>query len=122
MKILEGYNKRQKIKLAKYKNTSIEMLNELVKDEDIEVRIEVYGRKDFINIKDLITNLNQEEYEIFMVSIKREKEKNDFEYALNIVNNTTKIAIVISSLTVSVCIISSIILFSAIKLGEILNV
>ena len=114
--IKKEYNKKQKIKLARLSNTSIEMLNELVKDDDAEVRVEVYGRKDFIDIKGLITDFNQEEYELFIASIKREREKIDLEYALNVVNKTTKITMVILTSIVGVCTISSIVLISAVKI------
>lgn len=62
--MLKDYNKKQKIKLAKYQNTSIEMLDELIKD-DVEVKLEVYRRKDFNEIKDMLKNFNQEEYNFF---------------------------------------------------------
>ena len=70
MKILDGYNKKQKIKLANYKNTSIEMLDELIND-DIEVKVEVYKRKDFYNIKDMLKNFDEKEYEFFNIVVKR---------------------------------------------------
>lgn len=36
MQILDGYTKKQKIKIARLSNTSIEILNELVKDDDAD--------------------------------------------------------------------------------------
>ena len=98
------------------------MLNELVKDDDTEVRIEVYRRKDFINIRELIIDLNQEEYEIFMISTELERQKNNFENALTVLNNSTKATMIILTSMVSVFIISGIVLFSAVKLGGILDV
>ena len=70
MQILEGYSKKQKIKLAKYKGTSIEMLDELIND-DVEVKVEVYKRKDFCEIKDMLKNLDEQEYKLFKTSIKK---------------------------------------------------
>ena len=70
MQILEGYSKRQKIKLAKYENTSIEMLDELIND-DVEVKVEVYKRKDFYSIKDMLKNFDEEEYNFFKTTIRK---------------------------------------------------
>lgn len=70
MEILKGYSKIQKIKLAKCENTSIEMLDELIKD-DVEVKVEVYKRKDFYSIKDILKNFDEEEYKFFKATLKK---------------------------------------------------
>lgn len=84
----------------------------------MQIRVEVYGRKDFVDIKELITNFNKEEYKIFMIS----RQKNNFENALDVLNNSTKVTMIILTSMVSVAIICGIVLFSAVKLGEVLNV
>ena len=68
LKSLEEYNIKQKMKLARYKNTPIDILDELLK-EDAEIRVQIYNRKDFYKIKDLLINFNEEEYNFFEMSI-----------------------------------------------------
>lgn len=46
------------------------MLDELIKD-DVEVKLEVYKRKDFDEIKDMLKNFNQEEYKFFKIARTR---------------------------------------------------
>lgn len=70
MEILKGYSKIQKIKLAKQEDTSIEMLDELIND-DVEVKVEVYKRKDFYKIKDRLKNFDEEEYKFFKDNLKK---------------------------------------------------
>lgn len=70
MQTLDGYTKKQKIKLAKYENTPFNIIDELIKDET-DVKVEVYKRKDFYIIKDMLKNFDEEEYEFFKATLKK---------------------------------------------------
>ena len=122
MQILEKYNQNQKIKLARCKNTSIEMLDELVKDCNIKVRIEVYRRIDFEKIKEFLSNLNQEEYKVFKISTERERQKRNTELMVNAINNTIKVVMIISTIMVISIATLSILILSILKIGSVLNV
>ena len=70
MQTLDGYTKKQKIKLAKYENTPFNIIDELIKDET-DVKVEVYKRKDFYIIKDMLKDFDEEEYEFFKATLKK---------------------------------------------------
>ena len=122
METLEKCNQKQKIKLARCKNTSIEMLDELVKDCNIKVRIEVYRRIDFEKIKEFLSNLNQEEYKVFKISTERERQKRNTELVLNAINNTIKVVMIISTIMVISIATLNVLILSILKIGSVLNV
>ena len=60
---------KEKLILAKNKKTPINVLDELLLEDVAEIRVEIYKRKDFKDIKNLLKNVNKQEYEFFNVAI-----------------------------------------------------
>ena len=60
-----GYIDKTKIHMAKNKKTPINILDELLLEDIIDIRIEVYNRRDFEDIKPFLKNLNLKEFEIY---------------------------------------------------------
>lgn len=68
-KELKGNIDYHKIYLAKNSKTPIGILDELLLEDVVDIRVEVYNRNDFEDIKHSLKNLDKKEYEIYQVSV-----------------------------------------------------
>lgn len=68
-KELNGDIDYNKIYLAKNSKTPIHLIDELLLENVVDIRIEVYNRNDFEEIKPFLKNLDKKEYEIYQVSV-----------------------------------------------------
>ena len=68
-KELKGTIDYHKMYLSKNSKTPICMLDELLLEDVIDIRVEIYNRTDFEDIKPLLKNLDTKEYEVYQVSV-----------------------------------------------------
>lgn len=81
-KELKGNIDYHKIYVARNLKTPICVLDELLLEDSIDIRVEVYNRNDFEDIKYLLKNLDKKEYEIYQVSVNEALKLERLEFTI----------------------------------------
>ncbi len=81
-KKLKGAIDYHKIYVARNLKTPICVLDELLLEDSIDIRVEVYNRNDFEDIKYLLKNLDKKEYEIYQVSVNEALKLERLEFTI----------------------------------------